>query len=68
MIIFGSSVNDSCGRTSDVDVYFEKKQHGYPVKNYLPYKYDFWDNYSVDECLYKEIINKGVVVYECMVD
>ena len=66
VIIFGSSVTSKCHIGSDVDVYMELKEnkHQSPINKYLPFEFDYWNNFLVDERLKNEIIKKGVVVYE----
>lgn len=64
VIIFGSSVTSSCHPDSDIDIYLELDKN---EKTNIPliYKpYDYWNNFSADERLKKEIYGKGVVVYE----
>lgn len=65
IIIFGSSVTDSCHIGSDVDVYVEtaEKQKKL-IRTALLFKYDLWTNFSVDGRLLTEITKKGVVVWQ----
>lgn len=65
VIIFGSSVTSRCNICSDVDIYIELKNKQKNIINeYVDFVYDLWTNFSVDERLFKEIRNKGVIVYE----
>ena len=65
VIIFGSSVTERCTINSDVDIYVELTKNINIFKNkYFNFVYDLWTNFQVDENLYKEIKEKGVVVYE----
>lgn len=64
IIIFGSSVNDSCHIGSDVDIYVELGQEDKIINQYFPFVFDLWTNFSADERLKQEIMKKGVVVYE----
>ena len=63
VMIFGSSVNARCHVGSDVDVYMELRENKYPIMDALPFAYDLWTNFTVDEHLMKEIKSKGVKVY-----
>ena len=66
IIIFGSSVTPLCNPWSDIDVYFETKteMNKWPsIKSHTAI-FDKWDNFTVDENLLKEIMQKGVLVYE----
>lgn len=65
IIIFGSSVTSACNPWSDIDIYvemLEKKRR--PATGIKEVSLDIWTNYDVDEGLLKEIMEKGVVVYE----
>ena len=65
IIIFGSSVTEKCTINSDVDIYVELTKNMNIFKDkYFNFIYDLWTNFQVDEKLYKEIKEKGVVVYE----
>lgn len=64
IIIFGSSVNDTCHIGSDIDIYVETKQANIKLKKAYNYKIDLWTTRTVDKRLLKEIISKGVTVYE----
>ncbi|MCQ2776098.1 MAG: helix-turn-helix domain-containing protein [Bacilli bacterium] len=64
VIIFGSSTNYRCNIDSDLDIYFELKNDEKPFKNSYDFEIDYWNNFSVDSRLLKEIESKGVVVYE----
>ncbi len=64
IIVFGSSTSNRCHCGSDVDFYVETDKK---VKLNLPaltFVCDIWTNHTVDERLYKEIMKKGVVVYD----
>lgn len=65
IIIFGSSVTAACNPWSDIDIYvemLEKKKR--PAVGIKEVPLDIWTNYDVDEEFRKEIMEKGVVVYE----
>ena len=65
IIIFGSATRASCHLWSDIDVYFEMKENKeMPAIASSEEAYDKWNNFTVDESLYREIMNEGVVVYE----
>lgn len=64
IIIFGSSVTQRCRIDSDVDIYVELTEKKKTITEYLDFVYDYWTNYDVDERLFKEIVETGVVVYE----
>lgn len=64
VIIFGSSITNTCCIDSDLDVYLELKKDKKVHINKLDYELDLWNNYTVSEELLNEIIDKGVVVYE----
>lgn len=65
IIIFGSSISSNCHIGSDVDVYVDLYEDENIIKDkYFDFSYDLWTNFSVDERLYKEIMKKGVIVYE----
>lgn len=65
IIIFGSSVTDRCHIDSDIDIYVKlKEKEEKLIKRYIPFIFDLWTNYTVDERLEKEIIKKGIIVYE----
>ena len=64
VIVFGSSVTYQCHQGSDVDIYFELQENVNPLIKSYNFDYDYWDNFSVDERLYLEIMKKGVIVYE----
>ena len=63
IIIFGSSVTESCHIGSDVDIYAELPYECRPISGVYDFDYDFWSNYTVDDRLYTEIMKKGVLVY-----
>lgn len=64
IVVFGSSVTESCHAGSDVDIYLDLKKEEYPIKKAFHFVFDLWTNYTVDDRLYQEIESKGVVVYE----
>ena len=64
VIVFGSSVTEFCHAGSDVDIYVETDNNGALIKQDHPFEYDLWTNHTADERLKKEILSKGVVVYE----
>lgn len=65
IIVFGSSVQDTCHTGSDVDFYVVLKQDRKIIfKETLSFIYDIWTNYTVDSRMYEEIKKKGVTVYE----
>ena len=64
IIIFGSSVTNSCHIDSDLDVYLELKNNKKITLNKIDYELDLWNNYTVSKELLEEINDKGVVVYE----
>lgn len=65
IIIFGSSVTSKCHIGSDVDIYVELyKDKKVVVDQFFNFVFDLWTNFTVDERLKKEILTKGVVVYE----
>lgn len=64
VIVFGSSATGMCHPGSDVDIYVDLKSK--PIKcinKYMPFEFDLWTNFMVDERLLREI-ERGVVVYE----
>lgn len=67
IIVFGSSVTSACNPWSDIDIYFQLSS---PVICYnvvskdVEAPVDKWDNFTVSDELYKEILENGVVVYE----
>ena len=62
--VFGSAVTSGCNPWSDVDLFVQmKKEKPRPFLD-VGTEVDYWTNYSVDERLYKEIMKKGVTVYE----
>ena len=63
VVIFGSSVTSKCHVGSDVDLYIEMEKEEKPFTEGFQFVYDLWTNYTVDERLYHEIENKGVLVY-----
>ena len=65
IVIFGSSTRSDCNPWSDLDVYIELKEDKYPRMNYgsIEAALDVWTNFTVDEQLYNEIMETGVVVY-----
>lgn len=65
IIIFGSAVTQGCNPWSDIDIYFEmkKKAAKYPVVKNPKAVFDPWSNFSAEEPLLSEIMDKGVVVY-----
>jgi len=65
IVVFGSSVQDTCHTGSDVDFYIVLKQdQKITFKETLSFMYDIWTNYTVDSRMYEEITKKGVTVYE----
>ena len=65
IVVFGSSVQDTCHTGSDVDFYIVLKQdQKITFKKTLSFMYDIWTNYTVDSRMYEEITKKGVTVYE----
>lgn len=64
VVIFGSAVTSACNPWSDIDMYIEQSENKKvslpPVKTDL----DVWTNYTADETLLREIVKKGVTVYE----
>ena len=65
IVVFGSSVQDTCHMGSDVDFYIVLKQdQKITFKETLSFIYDIWTNYTVDSRMYEEITKKGVTVYE----
>lgn len=65
IIIFGSSVTSACNPWSDIDIYVEmQEKKKRPAVGIKEVPLDIWTNYDVDEELRKEIMEKGVVVYE----
>ena len=65
IVVFGSSVQDTCHMGSDVDFYIVLKQdQKITFKETLSFMYDIWTNYTVDSRMYEEITKKGVTVYE----
>ena len=63
IIVFGSSVTESCHIGSDIDIYAELPSDLRPITRFHDFEYDFWSNFSVDERFKIEILKKGVVVY-----
>ena len=63
IVIFGSSITSACHMGSDVDVYAEMTADRNPVSSQHDFEYDFWNNYTADDRLKKEILKKGVCVY-----
>lgn len=65
IVIFGSSVTNKCHMGSDVDIYIELMNNTKErlVNKLLPFKFDLWTNYMIDERLKKEINSKGVLIY-----
>ncbi len=66
IIIFGSSVTPRCNPWSDIDIYFEteKEMNKWPSIKSHTAVFDKWDNFTVSSELLKEILAKGVLVYE----
>ena len=65
IVVFGSSVQDTCHMGSDVDFYIVLKQdQKITFKETLSFMYDIWTNYTVDSRMYEETTKKGVTVYE----
>lgn len=63
--VFGSSISNRCSINSDVDIYIElEEEENKLIKKYLPFSYDLWTNYTVDENLKKEIMKECVLVYK----
>ena len=63
ILIFGSSVTQSCHIGSDIDIYAELKEDIKPIKDIHDFEYDFWSNFTADDRLLSEINKKGVTVY-----
>ena len=63
VIVFGSSVTDQCHIGSDVDIYAEMTRNENPIRHAHSFEYDFWNNFTADDRLKTEILNKGVQVY-----
>ena len=62
VIVFGSSTTSRCRMESDVDIYVEGGcQKPKPV--IYDFSYDLWTDMDVDERLYNEIVETGVVIY-----
>ena len=70
MVVFGSAVTGRCNAWSDIDVYFEMDSEPikYPVVDPAisgKQVYDKFCNFTLSkEFIDKEILSKGVVVYE----
>ena len=64
VIIFGSSVTDSCHSGSDVDIFVDTSSLSAPEISAKDFEFDLWTPASVDGRLLEEILKKGVVVYE----
>lgn len=64
IIIFGSSITNRCHRDSDVDIYVDVEREKKLIHEYIPFKFDLWTNFLVDERLLNEIKKKGLVIYE----
>lgn len=68
IIIFDSSVTWACNPWRDIDIYIEHDAENLNSIN-IPYSdikssLDIWDSLLVDNNLLKEIIDKGVIIYE----
>jgi len=64
IIIFGSSVTTKCHINSDIDIYLELKENKKINFPFVERAYDYWNNFTVNDLLMKEIQDKGVIVYE----
>lgn len=67
IIIFGSAVTCGCNPWSDIDIYFQLSDYVLcydVVKPVVTSAVDKWDNFTVSDELYNEILKEGVVVYE----
>lgn len=65
VVIFGSNATSACNPWSDIDIYLEMdKEKLMPVFGLKEVATDMWNNFTVDDDLYREIKEKGVVVYE----
>ena len=66
VIVFGSAVTPRCNLWSDIDIYFEFRRNPwkYPILGNAAQSLDKFCNFSVSKDFQKEIISKGVVVYE----
>lgn len=63
--VFGSSVTKRCTVDSDVDLYVELEyDQSHLIREYMPFLFDLWTNYTVDVRMLREIEKKGVIVYE----
>lgn len=65
VIIFGSSVTPLCNPWSDIDVYIVQDNVNTKITfEDLEAPVDKWTNFTVDDELLEEIMEKGVCVYE----
>jgi len=64
IIIFGSSVTNSCHNYSDVDIYLDLKENKRVINKAFDFVFDKITNFMADDRLMKEINTKGVTVYE----
>jgi len=64
VIVFGSSITHKCHEDSDIDIYVELDEN-VNVKAYnVDCPVDYWNNFTVTEEMKKEIMSKGVIVYD----
>ena len=63
IVVFGSSVTESCHMGSDVDVFVESDCPDNLVTRAHDFEFDLWTNNTVDDRLRQEIEAKGVKVY-----
>lgn len=62
--IFRSSIRPDCHIGSDIDLYVELQENENKlITRALPFVFDLWTNFTVDDQMLKEI-QKGGVVYE----
>lgn len=64
VVVFGSSVEETCNYQSDIDIYVELKKDINIKKYNIDTPVDYWTNYTVCPEILKEIKKKGVVVYD----
>lgn len=64
IILFGSSITDRCTIDSDVDLYVELDREEKLIREYVPFDFDLWTNFQTDDNLEKEIMKKGIIIYE----
>lgn len=66
MVLFGSSLEFRCSSNSDIDLYietFEKERKLQPLPE-LGCEVDIITNLSPESALYREIVQKGLVLFE----